>query len=193
MRAAWLALALSAGLHAALIAWPEGSPSSGSEAAIRPARLEARLQTALSPATGRATQTKPLADLAPAAADLGPVPRAAVAPNANAMHAQTAPPDYWPAAMLERSPVPVSAPDTRMLQGADLPAGTLRIELFIDSAGQVRVVRPAQQAGQMPAELPEPIVDMFLATRFLPGQRGGLDVPSRVTLEISIQDLLHIS
>ncbi len=187
----WLAIAVSAGLHAALLAWPSVMPANNADEVGRSARLAARFPAApLIVADRFALRGKEAEASAGTSDDEGP--KSARAGIAGARLA-TAPPDYWPAAMLERTPVPVSAPDTRMLQGADLPAGMLRIELFIDSAGHVRAVRAAQQAGQMPGELPAPIADMFLATRFLPGQRGGLDVPSRVTLEISIQDLLRIS
>lgn len=190
MRTVWLAVVASAGLHGGLLAWPAAAPADGADQRLAGTKLEARLLTAQPSSDGRLTQR------IFEAASLAQTPPPDAVAHTDSRRAQrqadVRAPDYWPASQLERAPVPVSAPDSSLLQGVELPAGSLRLELFIDRSGQVRTVRPAD-VRERAEGIPRAITEMFLATRFLPGLRAGTEVPSRIVIEVSIQDLLRMS
>ncbi|MEN3113156.1 hypothetical protein ACFONG_15330 [Uliginosibacterium paludis] len=192
MRTVWLAVAASAALHGGLLAWPAVAPADGAGPRLAGTKLEARLLTAQPSPDARLTQRA--FEAAGLAQTPAPPPEAVGHTDSRMANRQAdvRAPDYWPANQLERAPVPVSAPDSGLLQGVELPAGSLRLELFIDRSGQVRTVRPAD-ARENAEGIPRAITEMFLATRFLPGLRAGAEVPSRIVIEVSIQDLLRMS
>lgn len=97
-------------------------------------------------------------------------------------------PEYWPAETLDRQPMPVSAPDAHGLTGSSLPDGTVRLRLSVDAEGVVRQVEVlSRQEFDWSA-----LVNVFAATRFIPGQRGGQNVPCRFDIEVAITDLLRL-
>ncbi|KAF7600225.1 MAG: hypothetical protein CGU28_03825 [Candidatus Dactylopiibacterium carminicum] len=95
---------------------------------------------------------------------------------------------YWPADSLERRPVPVSAPDSRWLEGADLPAANVRLRLYIDAEGRVRRTEIVADD----AEAWAPVRRMFEETRFLPGRRAGESVPSWLEIELDFLELRRV-
>lgn len=101
--------------------------------------------------------------------------------------------DYLPSALLEQSPLPVSAPDERVLTDSVSTGLPLTIRLLIDAQGQVRAVLP-QDVHPDDQRFFERLQAMFLATSFLPGRQDGRNVPTRLDLVIQstpseVQDL----
>lgn len=96
---------------------------------------------------------------------------------------------YWPAAMVERLALPVSAPDVSRLNSATLPADSVRLRLFISARGQVEEVSVLGGADE---EVWAPLREMFFATAFIPARRGGMDVASVQDLEVNISDLVRV-
>lgn len=129
---------------------------------------------------------------------IAPVPSTGDAPSAPLHDLRTEPDaDYIPSALLEQSPLPVSAPDERVLTDTASTGQPLTIRLLIDAQGQVRAVLPQDVH---PDDRPffERLQAMFLATSFLPGRMEGRDVPTRLDLVIQstpseVQDLSGLS
>jgi hypothetical protein len=86
-----------------------------------------------------------------------------------------------PAALLDRSPLPVSAPDERWLDGTVSSGLPLQIRLLIDAQGQVLSVT-ADEVQDIDQPWFQQVQAMLLATRFLPGQLHGMAVPTRLDL-----------
>lgn len=98
--------------------------------------------------------------------------------------------DYLPANSLDIVPMPVTAPDSRDLDGMTLSVSPVDVRLYVDATGAVRkVVVQVPEAEQASAR---PLREMFRNTRFVPGRRQGKAVPSVLALRIRLSDLLSI-
>lgn len=98
---------------------------------------------------------------------------------------------YFPSHLLERAPVPVSAPNPREhLTGTAIPAIPIKIRLYINASGTVvniEVLGP----DFLDSSLIEPIKNMFYATSFIAGNRRGKDVGSYIDIEIELSDFVR--
>ena len=98
---------------------------------------------------------------------------------------------YFPSHLLERAPVPVSAPNPREhLTGTAIPAIPIKLRLYINASGTVvniEVLGP----DFLDTSLIEPIKNMFYATSFIAGNRRGKDVGSYINIEIELSDFIR--
>jgi len=98
---------------------------------------------------------------------------------------------YFPSHQLERTPVPVSAPNPREhLTGTSIPAIPIKIRLYINASGTVvniEVLGP----DFLDDDLIEPVKNMFYATSFIAGNRHGKDVGSYIDIEIELSDFVR--
>ena len=109
-------------------------------------------------------------------------PSAAAQPGADAPARSPAPdPHYYPARDLDDYPRPLAP--LRIGRPARTGAGEVRLELLIDERGVVRDVVFAGPAA--PARVEEELRAALAATRFLPAQKNGRAVRSRIVLSIS--------
>ena len=193
-----LALALSAGVHAAVIlvirAGPPSFPTAPGmsiEARIEPAERPA--EPALSPAASELTTTQEVVEAPAANFHAAPQSMPAHQPSAaanapvsagnvqasNAATAAQAPlaPDsaYYAITALDRPPAPLTAPDACYPQGA---AGEVSYELLIDEAGAVKqaTVLAVKPVGLFTAAAAE----LCSALKFSPAIKDGRAVRSRV-------------
>jgi hypothetical protein len=95
---------------------------------------------------------------------------------------------FWPADQLDRRALPVAAPETSMLDGAQLSGLPLRLRLFIDAQGRVVAVQPQHITPDDEAALPR-LQAMFSATAFVPGRLQGRDVPSFTDIELGLETI----
>jgi hypothetical protein len=95
---------------------------------------------------------------------------------------------FWPADQLDRRALPVAAPETSMLDGAQLSGLPLRLRLFIDAQGRVVAVQPQHITPDDEAALPR-LRAMFCATAFVPGRLQGRDVPSFTDIELGLETI----
>ena len=95
--------------------------------------------------------------------------------------------DYFPAQDLDIIPMPVSAPDSRQLDGMVLNEVQVGVKLYIDASGQVRQVAVAVPDDEQPAA--GPLRRMFENTAFVPGRKGGKAVASVLAIQIGVQEL----
>lgn len=99
-------------------------------------------------------------------------------------------PFFFPSRVLQRSPLPISAPDPRQyLAATDIPAIPLRLRLYIDAAGMVVNID-----GDFSDLLSQPQINaiktMFYATTFIPGHFRAQDVASYMDIEVQLTDFL---
>lgn len=98
-------------------------------------------------------------------------------------------PFFYPSRVLNRSPVPISAPDPRKyLAGIDIPPIPFRVRLLIDASGTVVSVESDFASSPIEPHI-SAIQRMFLATTFIPGNLAGRDVPSYMDIELELTDL----
>jgi len=94
---------------------------------------------------------------------------------------QAADPSYYTARDLDRYPR-LLAP-LRINRAAGDGAGEIRLEILIDERGIVQDMNFAGSAA--PARVEEELRAVLVATRFLPAQKDGRAVKSRVMLSVS--------
>jgi hypothetical protein len=92
---------------------------------------------------------------------------------------------YLPATALDRTALPRSAPDTRLLDNVVLSGLPLRLRICIDAFGHVTQVLPLQVHPDDAAAVTA-LQEMFSATAYVPGRLGGADVASYIDLDISV-------
>lgn len=99
--------------------------------------------------------------------------------------------DYLAAKALDIIPMPVTAPDSRYLDGMTLDVfGLVGVKLYVDAKGKVqKVVIDVPDKAQ---EAAEPIRTMFSNTAFVPGRLHGKAVPSVLAIQIRVSDLLSV-
>jgi len=93
---------------------------------------------------------------------------------------------YLPATALDRTALPRSAPDTRLLDSVVLSGLPLRLRICIDAFGQVTQVLTLQ-AHPAEATAVTALQEMFRSTAYVPGRLGGADVASYIDLDISVE------
>lgn len=177
------ALLASCVLHGAagFLALPAGGDPGGppDARASLPARLQSIPRDSAPRLAGEAARPAPGAASIPARE--ASTPARPVAAEA-APERSPAAPGYWPIDALERQPMPVSAPDADRLEGLVLPQDRVRLRLAVDAEGIVRELAVASPGdGDW-----SPLLEIFAATRFIPGQRGGQNVACRFEIEILI-------
>jgi len=93
---------------------------------------------------------------------------------------QAADPSYYTARDLDSYPKPIAP--FRIDRAAGDGAGEVRLEILIDEHGIVRDITIAGPAA--PARVEEALRAALAATRFLPAQRDGRAVRSRIVLSV---------
>lgn len=92
------------------------------------------------------------------------------------------------AGTLDRRPLPVSEPDTDMLNGSTSTGLPIRLRLFIGSSGRVlRIDVLAADEGD--AQFIEKLKQMFFATRYIPGRLNGRDVDAYTDIQLNAAPL----
>lgn len=91
---------------------------------------------------------------------------------------------FLPASMLDRRPLPVSEPDTSMLNGSTSTGLPINLRLFIDSYGNVLRI-DVLSANADDAQFIEQLKQMFFATRYIPGRRNGRDVGAFTDIQLN--------
>jgi len=119
-----------------------------------------------------------------AATPPAPWPQPAQPPRGRPPAGRMAPADgFEPSAVLDRTAVPRSAPDTSSLEGLPFSGLPIRLRVFVDRSGTVVDVRVLQTAEA--DEVAESVRRMFLATAFIPGRLHGQDVGSWQDVEVA--------
>lgn len=98
---------------------------------------------------------------------------------------------HYPSSLLDRPPVPYSAPDARKyLTGTSIPALPVHLRLYIDKSGKVIRIN-AKAIEYMDESLLTPVKEMFFATAFIPGNIKGVDVPSYIDIEVELSEFIR--
>ena len=163
---------------------------------MAPLSDNARMTVRLAPAPARAPDfpvspppeaRRPQLPVPPPAGDSGGLPGSRPTPSTAEARAKAPtlpePPDpnYYPARDLDDYPRPLAP--LRIGRPARTGAGEVRLELLIDERGVVRDVVFAGPAA--PARVEEELRAALAATRFLPAQKNGRAVRSRIVPSIS--------
>lgn len=95
---------------------------------------------------------------------------------------------YWPTRELEMPPQPRGEPDDRMLEGLARYGQPIVVRLLIDADGTVIDARllSAVAGDEIAAAR---VVTMLRQTAFTPGRRLGVDVPSFLDVEVTLDPL----
>jgi hypothetical protein len=203
--APWLAGSVSLLVHAviwgALALQPaqEGLPT-GHVAAHD--TLSARLITANDPTLPQQAETAPVLPIQQNTqtppAPLSPQTTTANAPQPDtpdALPGNTPMPSplgaYLSADKVDVAPVPVSAPDTRSLQGMVVPHPQVGLRIYVDAWGKVQEVMVKVPDEDRIAY--EPLRQMFFATGFIPGRKDRQDVATYLDIEINISDVIRLN
>lgn len=110
-------------------------------------------------------------------------------PEGGSQPAQEASPRFLAASSVDRTALPVSGPDTSMLNGTEVPNGTVKLRLYIDEAGKVVDIR-ILDADIDDAQLRYArVIEMFKATRFIPALREREEVASFIDIEVDVSEL----
>ncbi len=97
---------------------------------------------------------------------------------------------YVPSRLLDRPPVPYSAPTPRKyLTGTSIPVLPIYLRLYIDKSGKV-VRIDAKTIEYLDESLLAPVKEMFFATAFIPGNIKGVDVPSYIDIELQLSEYI---
>lgn len=199
----------SLGLHLAVLLAPW--PVTQLPPAVAPAAQPLQLHAVLVEPRREPAVVRPLLLAAGGSSERTLPPAAAVAPASAAVVSPTVPPPpgnvaadpalaveepplfryYYRRAEVERMPQILAdvaadgAPLERLLIA--LPAeGRVVIELWIDEQGAVD--RGEIVAGDLPAAAAQAALAAFLGARFVPAQRQGAAVPSRMKIELRVSD-----
>ena len=97
-------------------------------------------------------------------------------------------PYYFPSYLLDRVPVPISAPNpAEHLMSSAVPIIPIRLRLYIDAFGKVTNIDTLSvDINNEP--LVESLKNMFYATSFIAGNRRGNDVASYVDIEVGLSE-----
>lgn len=99
----------------------------------------------------------------------------------------SAEPCFFSANVMERHPFPVSSPrPEEFLSHLELPAAVVQLRLYIDDRGSVLRIENLSQE-PLGTEAEAGLKAMFLATRFIPGNIRGFDLPSYMDIEIDLR------
>lgn len=201
------ALAAAALLHLlALAALPPQASSVARPAADGPLQVRLLAHPVTAPAPDRQpTRADPIAAAAATSATPHPVPEqphtAAAVPAAAASSAGTPAADgsaatyasqvqtqparsgYWPREALDRPALPYSEPDWQGLDIRIASGRPVHLRLYIGAQGRVDDVI-ALAADDQDADWIEQLRQALLATRYVPGRRGGVDVATFTDLRI---------
>lgn len=111
-----------------------------------------------------------------------PTPPVATASPA-APAADTAAPLYWPRKFLDTGPAPLAPIILPSPEGANsLPQGHAILELFIHADGRVDRIEVLES--DAPMDFIDAAKATFQATRFTPGLKDNVAVPSRIKIEV---------
>lgn len=163
------ALALSAALHAVMLAGAP-TPSGAGAAPAAPDALQVRLAAADSP-----NDAAP-----PKAAPKAPAPAGAIKTTAQAGADR---PRYWRASELDSKPVPLTPIEPAAPAGARGKPGRVLARVLINESGRADAVRVELSEPQ--AIFDDAVKAAFGAARYRPGIRGGRSVKSQMLVEIT--------
>lgn len=205
------ALAFSLGLHGALLAWlPQGLPRLGASiAASTPlSRLAVSFAVAAAPAVAGSASAADLAmfhDLHDAAAAAEPAATEEAKagtgvvenarpglPWAEEMGPPYPPPapTYWPAAMLDRPPQPLTDLDTHFAQlEGKAGAGRMLFSLLVSEQGKVDAV--LNEYSSLGPEFVAVVQAALAEMRLQPGMQAGKPVKSRARIEVNFSYSVH--
>jgi outer membrane biosynthesis protein TonB len=178
------AAAAAVGLHAAVLA-VAGLPLQGT------APASPRVLQAWVVASGDDLPPVPLAPAQPAAAVAAapaaapPEPQAVASPRAEPVPVAAGPGRHLPPSVLDRAPLPLSAPDETLLDAVAATGLPVRLRLYIEADGRVSAVQ-VLAASAFDREAAARMQQMFLATAFMPGRVDGRDVASFMDVEVQL-------
>jgi TonB family protein len=165
------ALALSAALHAVMLAGAPAPSGAGPAPAAPPAALQVRLVTAQAPAAAAPSSGTAKAPPRASAVKTGPQPRAADGPR------------YWRASELDSKPIPLTPIEPSAPASAGGKPGRVLARVLIDESGRADAVRVELSEPQ--AIFDEAVKNAFGAARYRPGMKGGRSVKSQMLVEIT--------
>lgn len=91
-------------------------------------------------------------------------------------------PDYWPRKLLDIGPSPLSDITLAPPEAASPPEGRAVLELFINAQGTVDRIEIKDASA--PASFVEGAKTTFQNSRFAPGIKDNMNVPSRIQIEV---------
>ena len=165
------ALALSAALHAVMLAGAPVLSGAGPAPAARPAALQVRLVTADAPVAAQPSSAAPKPRQAASGIKTGPQPAAANAPR------------YWRASELDSKPIPLTPIEPATPAGAGGKTGRVLARVLINESGRADAVRVELSEPQ--AIFDDAVKAAFGAARYRPGMKGGRSVKSQMLVEIT--------
>lgn len=95
--------------------------------------------------------------------------------------------DFLSSAQVDRIAIAFPSPDTASLSGLSWSGIPIRLRLFVDATGRcvdVRFLSASEDADTL-----EHLRRMFLATRFIPARRAGVEVDSYRDIELAVSDV----
>ena len=95
--------------------------------------------------------------------------------------------DFLSSAQVDRIAIAFPSPDIASLSGLSWSGIPIRLRLFVDATGRCVDVR-FLSASEDPDTL-EHLRRMFLATRFIPARRAGVEVDSYRDIELAVSDV----
>lgn len=111
------------------------------------------------------------------------LPTPAATANPGGPVANTGAPIYWPRKLLDTGPAPLAPIILPPPDGSNsLPQGHAIMELFIHADGQVDRIEVIES--DAPTDFIDAAKATFQATRFTPGLKDNVPVPSRIKIEV---------
>ncbi|MFZ6754307.1 hypothetical protein ACO0KY_13125 [Undibacterium sp. Dicai25W] len=98
------------------------------------------------------------------------------------------PSTYLPSIDMDIAAIPVSAPDFDAVPQIQQLLIPIRLRIYVDSKGTVKDIR-VLQVGSANSEVLDQLQAAFYKTKFIPGRRKGVDMPSYMDLEINFSEL----
>lgn len=95
---------------------------------------------------------------------------------------------FVPSAQLDRPLVPMSAPDTSLLEGLQFSGLPIRLRILVTAAGRVAEVLIVKAAPE-DDDAVERIKAMLLATAYIPGRKDGKPVAAQLDMELQLDYL----
>ncbi len=98
---------------------------------------------------------------------------------------------FLPSSQLDRGALPITEPDSTLLNGIQSSGHPIRLRLYINAHGLVTDIR-VLQADDFDKDAITQIKAMFFATAFIAGRHQGKDVPSYIDIELTISEFTGV-
>lgn len=119
------------------------------------------------------------------------IPKAGLADQGNDTRDEL-PSTFLPSSEMKPAAVPVSEPDSQVLNGVPNTGLPIRLRLYVDKHGVVKDIH-VLQADEMDGLAVERLEAMFYATVFVPAQRKGVDMSSYMDIEVNVTDFTGVT